>query len=247
MAVVSKDATIKVRLDVAEAMRSLSTLRGRLGAAGTLQATPGRSRAVPSAPGASTGLLGRLGGMAGGKLLQSLTAAGAGAGLGGAVGAAALLTGQSMGTLNPFSRKAITNAPILARVAQGALAYGAFRLGTEATNLGTSVAEGAFPSLKTVPEFQKFQATVDWLVKKFEHFESFIGSIGSGFTNAKDFANTVARISGKYPKDLAGLYADERSIAQEQSRLDKAFDRFKNRQIAEAVGDKFIKIFKWGP
>lgn len=129
-------------------------------------------------------------------------------------------------------------------VGTAAAVYGVAKIGTTLAIGLTEALKAAMPDL--LQDSATFNAVQDRILdisKVMDNFESRIISLVTATQNVAEIGNATARLGGVLP-DLGYYWQQEQSIAVEQRDLDRAFDRFRYRSIAGAVGKSVANMFK---
>lgn len=147
--------------------------------------------------------------------------------------------------LTPKNLLGETNySAVKAGVAGGATLYAGLRIGnTVAVGLMEAL-KGAIPGVENLPGFDTVQKQIDGIAKAMDDFENRIIGLVSAASTTYQLGKAAANISSGQPLDY-GVYANqEYDIAVAEGNLDRAFDRFKYKNLARSMGELLIEAFK---
>jgi hypothetical protein len=139
--------------------------------------------------------------------------------------------------------------PTATALAQGAGAagvlYGAVRTIAMNAPLALEAGRAAVGLSSNDPLFKAVQDQLGNLRNSVNYLESYVKSAVTGIGKTYDMATAMARVNGKVPNLTIG-YGIYREADLQEDMLQKKFDEFKQREVAEAVATSMVDFFKGG-
>lgn len=126
----------------------------------------------------------------------------------------------------------------------GATLYAGIRLGN---TLGVGLMEalkGALPGLEGSAAFDAIQKQVDSMARAIDDFENRIIGMVTAASNIYELGKAGANMSGGQPIEYSIYANQEYDIAVAEGNLDRAFDRFKNKNMARSFGSLWAEANK---
>lgn len=130
-------------------------------------------------------------------------------------------------------------------VAGAASVYGAVR--TVALNAPLALEAGrAFVGLSAKdPNFVAVSQQLENFRNSISYLESYVKSAVTGIGKTVDMATAMARVHGKVPNIQIG-YGIYKEADMQEDMLNKKFEEFRAKEVAEAVGVSMSEMFKGG-
>lgn len=126
----------------------------------------------------------------------------------------------------------------------GATLYAGLRLGN---TIGIGLLEaikGAVPGVENLPGFGAIQNQIEGIAKAMDNFENRILGIVSAASSTYQLGKAGANISGGQPIEYSIYAGQDYKIAVAEGDLDRAFDRFKYKNLARSLGELTAEAFK---
>lgn len=242
----SSEAKLTLRLDVDEAKEKLRQMKAEMakaqqgrGAGLAPASRPGGSSPAPRA-GQQTAITQRIVQNVQRTITNRIQ--GAVPGLGAASRLSQAIGGPNLQNAASFTSATSAGSGLLRALGTAAAVYGAARIGTTAGVGINEAAQSMFPELlEKNPVFQAQKELIENLSKKLDDVES---RVIAGFVAAKqtkDITSAAAQLSGQIP-NVGYYFSQEYDIARQSRNLDLAFDRFKYKGMAGAIGNSIREM-----